>query len=188
MFVDPDTQKQTFVYFKVLKMDDFGQFTLGMMAAIKHSFKENKLTELRDEPIYLSAGGVSSSSGKDSGLIAQFQEVSEWVLLVCCFSHWFDLPLKDSLQDIIKPVDELLMTLCYLYHKLSKKLRELKSLLKDIKEDFEMWVKSTATHWIDHRIQAMGHVINNFGQYARHLKDFIARKKPVNSKQLFKVR
>ena len=107
---------------------------------------------------------------------------------MCCFSHWFDLPLKDALQDIIKPDDELLMTLCYLYHKLSKKLRELKSLLKDIKEDFEMWVKSTATYWIDHRIQAMGHVINNFGQYAQHLKDFIARKKPVKSKQLFKVR
>ena len=88
----------------------------------------------------------------------------------------------------IKLVDELVMTLCYLYHKLSKKLREIKSLLKDIKEDFEMSVKSTATHWIDHHIQAMGHVIDYFGQYARHLKDFFARKKSVKSKQLFKVR
>ena len=80
------------------------------------------------------------------------------------------------------------MTFCYLYHKLSKKLRELKSLFKDIKEDFKMLVKSTATHWIDHRIQAIRYVINNFGQYKRHLKDFIAREKTVKSKQLFKVR
>ena len=38
-------------------------------------------------------------------------------------------------------------------------------------------VKSTRTHYIDHRIQAM---INKFGLYPRHLKDFIAREK--NSK------
>ena len=46
MFVDPDTHKATFEYFKVLEIDDFGQSTLGLMAAIKNSFKENKLTEL----------------------------------------------------------------------------------------------------------------------------------------------
>ena len=46
MFVDPDTHKPTFEYFKVLEIDDFGQTTLGLMAAIKNSFKGNKLTEL----------------------------------------------------------------------------------------------------------------------------------------------
>ena len=46
MLADPDTHKPTFEYLKVLEMDDFGQTTLGMMAAIKHSFKERKLTEL----------------------------------------------------------------------------------------------------------------------------------------------
>ena len=46
MFVDSDTNKPTFQYFKVLEIDDFGQTTLGLMAAIKNSFKENKLTEL----------------------------------------------------------------------------------------------------------------------------------------------
>ena len=46
MFVDPDTHKATFEYFKVLEIDDFGQSTLGLMAAIKNSFKERKRTEL----------------------------------------------------------------------------------------------------------------------------------------------
>ena len=105
---------------------------------------------------------------------------------VWCFSHRLELALKDALQDFTKPVDESLMYLYYLYHKSSKKLRELKSLFKDIKEDFEMFgdgvkpVKSTGTRWINHRIRAMGRVIDKFGLYTRHLKDFIAREK--NSK------
>ena len=46
MFNDPNTHNATLVYFKVLEMGDFGQTALGMMATIKHSFKENKLTKL----------------------------------------------------------------------------------------------------------------------------------------------
>ena len=170
----------------LLEMDDFDQTAVGMMDAIKHSFKENKLSELWEKLIYLSADGASVNSGKDSGLIAQLQEEHEWVLFVWCFSHRLELALKDALQDFTKPVDESLMHLYYLYHKSSKKLRELKSLFKDIKKDFEMFgdgvkpVKSTGTRWIDHRIRAMGRVVDKFGLYTRHLKDFISREK--NSK------
>ena len=78
------------------------------------------------------------------------------------------------------------MHLYYLYHKSSKKLRELKALFKDIKGDYEMFedgvkpLKSTGTRWIDHRVRAMGRVVDKFGLYTRHLKDFISREK--NSK------
>ena len=67
IFNDPDTHNPTLVYFQVLEMDDFGQTALGMMAAIKHSFKENKLTKLWNNLIYLSAGSVSVNSGKILG-------------------------------------------------------------------------------------------------------------------------
>ena len=170
MFVDPDTHQPTLAYFEVFEIHDFFQTALEMMAAIKHSFKENKLTELWDKIVYLSVGGASVNSGKDSGLIAQFQEEHEWVLFVSCFIHWLELALKDALQDFTKPVDESQMNLYYLYNKLLKKLRELKCLFKDIKEDFEMFgdgVKpvSTESRWIDHRIPTIGSVIDKFGLY-----------------------
>ena len=97
MFADPDTYKPTLPYFEVIDMDDFGQIALGMMAAIKHSFKENKLTELWDKLIYLSADGSSVNCWKDSGPIAQFQKEHEWVLFVWCFRHQLELALKDAL-------------------------------------------------------------------------------------------
>ena len=94
--------------------------------------------------------------------------------------------MKDALQDFTKPFNESLMNLYYLYHKSSKKLHKLKSSFKDIKEDFKMLedgvklVKSTGIHWIDHHITVMRCVIDKFGLYSCHLKDFIAREK--NSK------
>ena len=53
--------------------------------------------------------------------------------------------------------------------KSSRKQCELKSLFKDIKEDFEMFgdgvklLKITETCWIDYRIQAMGRMIDKLG-------------------------
>ena len=69
----------------------------------------------------MSADGTSVNSGKDSGLIAQFQGQHEWVLFVWCFSHWLKLALKDSLKDFTKPVNESLMNVYYLQHKIVKK-------------------------------------------------------------------
>ena len=136
MFVDPDTHKPTLAFFEVLEMDDFNQTAVGMMEAIKSSFERNKLSNLLDKLIYLSADGDSVNSGRESGLIAQLQAEHEWVLFVWCFSHRLELALKDALGNFTSPVDEFLMHLYYLYHKSSKKLRELKCLFKDLKGDF----------------------------------------------------
>ena len=140
-----------------------------MLEAIRRSVQDNNLSDLWKKIIYLSADDASVNSGKDSGLIAKLQEENEWIIFVWCFSHCLGLVLKDALADFRNPVDESLMNLYYLYHKSSKKLRELKLLFKDIKEDFEMFgdgvrpVKSTGTRWIDHRIRAMARVIDKFG-------------------------
>ena len=179
MYVDPDTHKPQLSFFEVLEMDEFDQTAVGVMASIKASFKRNKMSSVLDKVIYLSADGASVNSGKDSGLIAQFQMEHEWVLFVWCFSHRLELALKDSLQDFTAPVDETLMHLYYLYHKSSKKLRELKCLFNEFKDDFETYgdgikpVKCTGTRWIDHRIRAMGRLVDKFGLYTRHLKEFI---------------
>ena len=149
------------------------------------SFKRHNLSEVWNKLIYLSADGASVNSGKESGLIAQIRAEHEWVLFVWCFSHRLELALKDALKDFTDPVDESLMHLYYLYHKSSKKLRELKCLFKDIKGDFEMFgdgvkpLKATGTRWIDHRIRAMGRLVDKFGLYTRHLKEFIDAEKKI---------
>ena len=186
MYVDPDTHTPSLSYFEVMEIDEFDQTAPGMLSAIKSAFSRNNLSNLWDKLIYLSSDGASVNCGKDSGLIAQIQEEHEWVLFVWCFSHRLELALKDALSDFTNPVDESLMHLYYLYHKSSKKLRELKCLYDDIKGDFEMYgqgvkpLKSTGTRWIDHRIRAMGRLVDKFGLYTRHLKEFIDREK--NSK------
>jgi hypothetical protein len=192
MYVDPDTHKPTLSYFEVMEMDEFDQSAVGMLGAIKSSFKNHDLSSLWSKLIYLSADGASVNSGKESGLIAQLQAEHEWILFVWCFSHRLELALKDALNDFTSPVDESLMHLYYLYHKSSKKLRELKHLYKDIKGDFEMFgdgvkpLKATGTRWIDHRIRAMGRLIDKFGLYTRHLKEFIAAEKKSSVKATVK--
>ena len=158
MFVDPDTHKPTLTYLERLELNGLEQNADGMLEAIRRSIEDNNLSDLWKKIIYHSADGASVNSGKDSGLIAKLQEKNEWIIFAWCFSHRLELVLKVALADFTNPVDESLMNLYYLYHKSSKKLRELKLLFKDIKEDFKMFgdgvkpVKSTGTRWIDHHI------------------------------------
>ena len=106
------------------------------------------------------------NSGKDSDLIAQIQVEHDWILFVWCFSYRLELALKDALSDLTSPADESFMHSYYLYQKSSKKLRELKCLYQAIKGDFEMYgegmkpLKATGTRWIDHRIRAMGRLVD----------------------------
>ena len=77
MYVDPDTHIPTLSSFEVMEMDEFDQTAPGMLSAIKSCFTSNNFSELWDKLIYLSAGGASVNSGKDSGLIAQIQREHE---------------------------------------------------------------------------------------------------------------
>ena len=43
-------------------------------------------------------------------------------------------------------------------------------------------VKATGTRWINHRIRAIGRVLNKFGLYTRHLNDLISRVKNSKTK------
>ena len=75
---------------------------------------------------------------------------------------------------VTKPIIESLMNLNYLYNQLLKKLRNLKSLFKDIKEDFGMFRDGiqpvlTGTRCINQCIQAMGCVIDKFGLYTCYI-------------------
>ena len=43
-------------------------------------------------------------------------------------------------------------------------------------------LKATRTRWIDHRIRAMGQLVDKFGLYARHMKEFIDTVKNLKTK------
>ena len=122
------------------------------------------------------------NSGKDSGLIAQIQAEHCWVLFVWCFSHRLELALKDTLSDFTSPVDKLLMPLYHLYHKSSKKFQELNCLHAILKCMVKMSLKATGTRWIDHRIRAMGQLVDKSGLCALHMKEFIDKVKNLKTK------
>ena len=54
--------------------------------------------------------------------------------------------------------------------------------------DFKMYMeglnslKATRTRWIDHRIRAMGQLVDRFGLYGRHMKEFIDKVKNLKTK------
>ena len=84
--------------------------------------------------------------------------------------------MKDALKEFMKPVDDSLVHLYYLFKKSSKKLSQLKSLLKDLDSvyDFESKSikpeKSSGTRWLDHKIRAMKKLIDKFGVYAKQIE------------------
>ena len=71
------------------------------------------------------------------------------------------------------------MHLFYLYKKSSKKHRQLKNFYHLLEGQLEMYsagvwpLKATGTRWIDHKIAAVGCVIEKFGLYTQHLQHFI---------------
>ena len=71
------------------------------------------------------------------------------------------------------------MHLFYLYKKSSKKHGELKKFYQLLEDQFEMdsadvWpLKATGKRWIDHKIAAVGCVIQKFCLYTQHLQHFI---------------
>ena len=100
---------------QVPEMDDFDWTAVGMMGAIKSLFEQNKLSNLLNKLIYLSADNALATAGESWGWL------HNWILFIWCFSHSFQ------------------MHLYYLYHKSSKKLRELQYIFKDLQNDFEMY-------------------------------------------------
>ena len=150
------------------------------MKTIIDTFKRNSLESVIEKNVFLSSDGSAVNCGKHSGLIKLFQEDYRWVLFVWCFSHRFELALKDVVKEVLEPVDTSLCDLYYLYVKSFKKHRELKNLSNVLEGQFEMYnagvrpVKATGTRWIDHKIRTMGRVVEKIGLYNQHLQNVIS--------------
>ena len=178
IFDDPETNLSVMKFFEVAAPED-SQDAAGLKEAIILSFKKHDLESVTKKLVFLSSDGASVNCGSKSGLIRLFQETQPWVSFIWCFSHRLELAIKDALNEFLEPVDTSLLHLYYLYTKSSKRYRELKNLFKDLKDEFEMYgggvkpVKSNGTRWIDHKVRAMGRVVEKFGLYVQHLKENI---------------
>ena len=103
-----------------------------------------------------------------------------WVYFICHFPHRLELSLRGSLKDFTKPLEQVLVSLFYLYKKSSKKLHELKLLASALKEIYVFENNSTCpekasgTRWIDNKMKAMGKLNGEFGVNAAHLGNVFA--------------
>ena len=150
-----------------------------MKDAITATFIKHSLESVLEKIIFLVSDGASVNSGQNSGLIKLFQEDLPRLSFIWCFSHRLELALKDALNDYMQPVKTSLMHLFYLYKQSSKEHRELQNLYELLQGQFEMFSagvtpsKASGTRWIDHKIGAMGRLIEKFGFYTMHLQNVI---------------
>ena len=88
--------------------------------------------------------------------------------------------MLSAVQEVLELVDRSLCDLYYLYAKSCKKHRELKNLFSVLEGQFEIYsagvrpMKATETSWIDHKICAMGLVVEKIGLCNQHLRNVIS--------------
>ena len=134
------------------------------------------MTDAIQKIVFFGFDGTNTNSGLKTGLITKLKDGISWIQFIWCVSHRLELSKKDALKEFMKPVDDSLVHLYYLFKKSSKKLSQLKSLLKDLESvyDFESKSikpeKSSGTRWLDHRIRAMKKLIDKFGVYAKQIE------------------
>ena len=178
ILVDPETFKPIIKFLEVV-MPSCGQEAPRLKDAIRATLKKHSLESVLEKMIFLGSDGASVNSGRNSGLIRQFQEELPWLSFIWCFSYQLELALKDVLNDYMEPVETPLMYLLYLYKLSFKKHRERKILYELLQAQFEMFsaeVRPLKTSWtlcIDHKIGAMGRLIKKFGLYIMHLQNVI---------------
>ena len=137
LFVEPFEFEPT-LSFIALK-DVPSQDADGIKSAIMKAFDDTDMPELKDRMVLSARDGASVNIGIKTGLATKFRvEGIDWLVFVWCLSHRLELALKDSLNDALIPVKKSLTNLLYLYHKSSKKLRELRKL-HSFKRDVRVW-------------------------------------------------
>ena len=139
----------------------------------KHGFAEEKYfseTSKCKRIVGFTSDGVSVNRGENASVKTLLRETSPWVVFTWCIAHRLELAVKDSLSNErgFKEIDEMLLRLCYLYHKAPKKLRQLRELshaLAGAMEYHEGSVKpykTSGTRWITHKVKAMKIILMNW--------------------------
>ena len=173
LYFDPDELEPRMLFF-YLQQQHGGQDADILKDAIEDAFKKNEMTDAIQKIVFFGSDGTNTNSGLKTGLITKLKDGISWIQFICCVSH--KLSMKDALKEFMKPVDDSLVHLYYLFKKSSKKLSQLKSLLKDLESVYDFGSKSikpeksSSTRWLDHKIRAMKKLIDKFGVYAKQIE------------------
>ncbi|XP_065918189.1 uncharacterized protein [Dysidea avara] len=133
---------------------------------------------LKVKPILVggSTDGASVNISQHNSLRARLLESVPWIFWSWCYAHRLELSSKDGLNSqLFKNIDEMLLRLYYLYEKSSKKVRELKGIVEDLKEVYSfndggfIPVRSQGSRWITHKRRALQKVVDQYGAYIAHL-------------------
>ena len=92
------------------------------------------------------------------------------MVLVHCFNHRLELPLKDAFdKSLFGKIDTMLTKLYYSYQKSPKGYHELKELSEAYNKSQSHW-KMEVT--VGLTINAMSLMLENYGAYISHLESF----------------
>ena len=103
------------------------------------------------------------------------------IVVVWGVDHRLELALKDALKNtIFNDIDYMLLRLYYLYHKSSKKSRELEEVVQSRRHCLEPSkmpekggnkpLRACGTRFICHKVAALSRVVDRFGAYIGHLQ------------------
>ena len=135
MCVDPENFTQRIS--SLSQKDVWSQDAHGIKLALLQVFQYIDMAKLG-----FSAGDSASvDNGVQAGLATKFRKDGlECFFFVWCLYHCLELFLKESLDGVLEPIKKSLIYSFYLYHKPSKKLREL-SKLHSIERSLQLWVQ-----------------------------------------------
>ena len=170
IYVDPDTDLPVMISFETTAPENC-QDAPGLKEVIISAFSRHDLDSALKKMVFLLSNGASVNSRSNFGLIRLLQEDNAWLAFLWCFSHTYELSLKDTLFEFLEPVDTLLTHLFYIYSNSTKQYQELKSLYHDLKGQYDIYdsgvkpLKGGGTRWVDHKLWVMGRLLEKFSLY-----------------------
>ena len=148
------------------------QRTIG----IQDICEPSSILEVKPVLVGGSTDGASVNISQHNSLRARLLKSVPWVFWSWCYAHRLELSSKDGLNSqLFKNIDEMLLRLYYLNEKSSKKVRELKGIVEDLKEVYNfneggfIPVRSQDSRWITHKRRALQKVVDHYGAYIAHL-------------------
>ena len=121
--------------------------------------------------------GASVNMGVLNGMQALVKrDIGEWVLVVHCVNHNFELALLDMKKEdtYLQEFEEIIKTLFKIYHWSPKLSRELQMLALLFEEEFEKFAALKNMRWSSSSFRAMHKLKNTYTNVSRHLEALAA--------------
>ena len=143
----------------------------GLQTAVTTAFSRIDIPCFSYRLVGLGVDGASVNMGVHAGLGTKLREMAPWLVLVHCFNHRIELVIKDAFDgSSFSKIDQMLQVLHSLYNARPKRYRELKRLAEACQISIPKPTKATGTCWIEHKVNAMKIVLENYGAFLSHIE------------------